>query len=189
MPQGPPSRPARFWRPFSQRSRRRRTALDGVSLASDRETWAGPPLEGLDHDFTWAELLDNLKQLQYGKATGLDGIPYDVLKVTVQRYERDQESVPRRGGTLTDLVAELLNAIFRTAHIPNVPSWRVARCLPLPKRGDLTDCSNYRGISLMHCTLKILLKAMATRLADALERSDRLGPWQAGFRRHHGCGH
>ena len=41
----------------------------------------------------------------------------------------------------------------------------------------------------MHCTLKILLKAMATRLADALERSGRLGPWQAGFRLHHGCGH
>ena len=154
-----------FWRRPSQRSRGRRSVLDVVPLAPDRETWAEAPLEGLDHDFTWTELLDILKQLHYGKATGLDGIPYDVLKATVQRYERDQGPELRRGGTLTDLVAELLNAIFQTAHIPNVPSWRVARCLPLPKRGDLADCSNYRGISLMNCILKILLKAMATRLA------------------------
>ena len=57
--------------------------------------------------------------------------------------------------------------------------------VPLPKKGDLAECSNYRTIALISQCSKVLLKIIQKRLEPNVERE--LPDEQAGFRRDRGC--
>ena len=50
-----------------------------------------------------------------------------------------------------------------------------------PKKGDKTDCNNYRGISLLPTTYKILSNILLSRLIPYAEGI--IGDHQCGFRR------
>jgi hypothetical protein len=54
--------------------------------------------------------------------------------------------------------------------------------VPIYKKGDKTDCSNYRGISLLSTTYKILPNILLSRLTPYAE--EIIGDHQCGFRRH-----
>ncbi|MBJ5542592.1 reverse transcriptase family protein, partial [Salmonella enterica subsp. enterica serovar London] len=56
--------------------------------------------------------------------------------------------------------------------------------IPLPKKGDSKDCSNYRTIALIPHASKVLLKIIQQRIAPTIERE--LPDVQAGFRRGRG---
>ena len=53
----------------------------------------------------------------------------------------------------------------------------------LPKDGDLADPGNYRGISLMSTTLKVIMVILSLRINEAGEQHDLFSPAQAGFRK------
>jgi hypothetical protein len=53
--------------------------------------------------------------------------------------------------------------------------------LPIHKKGDKTDCNNYRGISLLPTTYKLLPKILLSRLIPYAE--EVIGDHQCGFRR------
>ena len=53
--------------------------------------------------------------------------------------------------------------------------------VPIYKKGDKTDCSNYRGISLLAPTSKILSNILLSRLTPYAE--EITGDHQCGFRR------
>jgi hypothetical protein len=53
--------------------------------------------------------------------------------------------------------------------------------VPIYKKGDKTDCSNYRGISLLPTTYKILSNILLLRLIPYAE--EIIGDHQCGFRR------
>ena len=53
--------------------------------------------------------------------------------------------------------------------------------VPLPKKGDLQDCSNYRTISLISHPSKVLLKIILNRLKLQIE--ELLAEERAGFRK------
>jgi len=53
--------------------------------------------------------------------------------------------------------------------------------VPIYKKGDKTDCSNYRGISLLPTTYKILSDILLSRLTPYAE--EIIGDHQCGFRR------
>jgi len=53
--------------------------------------------------------------------------------------------------------------------------------VPTHKKGDKTDCSNYRGISLLPTTYKILSNILLSRLI--LYAKEIIGDHQCGFRR------
>jgi hypothetical protein len=59
--------------------------------------------------------------------------------------------------------------------------WKESIKVPIYKRGDKTDCSNYRGISLLTTTYKILSKILLSRLAPYAK--EIIGDHQCGFRR------
>ena len=55
----------------------------------------------------------------------------------------------------------------------------------LPKKGDLHDCKNFRGISLLSVPSKILNRVILERLREAVDT--RLRDNQAGFRKGRPC--
>jgi hypothetical protein len=57
--------------------------------------------------------------------------------------------------------------------------WQEAVIVPLHKKGDKLECTNYRGISLLNCTYKILSKIILNKLK--IYGEEVIGEHQAGF--------
>ena len=47
----------------------------------------------------------------------------------------------------------------------SLKSQNSASIISIPKKGDLSDCNNYRGISLINVGLKIISKIVTNRIA------------------------
>jgi len=58
--------------------------------------------------------------------------------------------------------------------------WKESIIVPIYKKGDKTDCSNYRGISLFPTTYKILSNIPLSRLTPHTEKF--VEDHQCGFR-------
>ena len=59
--------------------------------------------------------------------------------------------------------------------------WKESSFVPVYKKGDKTDCSNYGGISVLSTTYKILSNILRSRLTPYAE--ENTGGHQRGFRR------
>jgi len=59
--------------------------------------------------------------------------------------------------------------------------WKESIIVPIYKKGDKTDCSNCRGISLLPTTYTILSNILLSRLTPYAE--EIFGDHQCGFRR------
>jgi hypothetical protein len=57
--------------------------------------------------------------------------------------------------------------------------WKELMIVPTNNKGDKTDCSNYRGISLLSTTYKILSNILPSRLAPCAK--EVIGDRQCGF--------
>ena len=114
------------------------------------------------HNFTAEELTLAIKDISLGKATRLDNIPGDVWK----------------SNSLLDELLTLCNKTFNTGTCPTI--WCKAANIPIPKKGDLINRQNYRGISLIPVAVKIYNKMLLNRLKPQLEKILRAN--QNGFR-------
>ena len=59
--------------------------------------------------------------------------------------------------------------------------WKESTIVPIYMKGDKTDCSNYRGISLLPTTYKILFNILLSRLTPYAQ--EIIGDHQCGFQR------
>ena len=113
--------------------------------------------------FTIGELLAVVKKLQSSKSSGLDNIPPSFWK-------------------LTEFHPELLKYCNEALIDGNIPEeWTTASIIPLPKKGDLRNPSNYRGISLTSIAGKVFNKLLLNRIYPFID--PLLRPNQNGFRR------
>lgn len=78
---------------------------------------------------------------------------------------------------------QLLNKCWRTKTIPD--SWKIAKITPIFKKGDRSNCENYRGISLLNTAYKIYSKIVTARLNKIAENI--LMEEQTGFRGGRSC--
>lgn len=140
-----------------------------------REREARGHLSGLDEDITWRELCGALKKLKRHKVPGPDGIPADFLKLST-----GEDPCPMATALLC-----LINLVWRTGRIPE--SWRDSVVVSIPKKGDLTNMNDYRGISLMCTTLKALAVVVSDRISETFEKEGLFSPSQAGFRSREEC--
>ena len=76
-------------------------------------------------------------------------------------------------------ILKLCNDVWRTGVWPS--AWTKSIIIPLPKKGNLKSCNNYRTISLISHPSKILLKVILNRLRPQAERL--IAEEQAGFRK------
>ena len=86
------------------------------------------------------EVLDLLMSLDTSKATGPDGIGPKLL------YEANPSIVPS--------LTRLINLCLDSAQVPQM--WKHANVMPLFNKGDASELNNYRPVSLLPCTSKIL---------------------------------
>ena len=108
-----------------------------------------PELEELD------ELSEALGSLASGKAPGKDGIPAEVLKCCKEPL-------------ITEL-HEILCLCWSERVVPQ--DMRVANVVTLYKnKGDRSDCSNYRGISLLSVVGKVFARVVLKRLQVLAEQ-------------------
>ena len=64
--------------------------------------------------------------------------------------------------------------------------WKRSVFIPIPKKGNAKECSNYRTIALISRTSKVMLKLLQARLQQYV--NCELPDVQAGFRKGRGTG-
>ena len=67
---------------------------------------------------------------------------------------------------------------------PQHLSWKMSVFIPIPKKGNAQECSNYCTIALISHTSKVMLKILQARLQQHMNRE--LPDVQAGFRKGRG---
>jgi hypothetical protein len=77
------------------------------------------------------------------------------------------------GRTISCEIPELLNSIWNKESKESI-------IVPIYKKGDKTDCTNYTGISLLPSTYKILSKILLSRLTPYTQ--EIIVDHQCGFR-------
>ena len=113
-------------------------------------------------EITKGEIEAALKATSGGKAAGCDGIPAEVWKVP----------------GMADQLVGLFNQCLSSGTVP--ADWKTLLVVPVPKQGDLSQPTNYRGISLMCNIAKLYNKVILLRLRSVLE--EHLLTSQNGFR-------
>nr|KAG5700710.1 hypothetical protein BaRGS_029075 [Batillaria attramentaria] len=81
------------------------------------------------------------------------------------------------------MLHSLFSKIWETEEVP--AQWKEGIVIKLPKKGDLRDCSNYRGIMLLSVPGKVLNRILLERMREAVD--PMLRDQQAGFRRNRSC--
>jgi hypothetical protein len=84
----------------------------------------------------------------------------------------------RAGGRIIrSEIHKLIISIWNKEELPE--EWKESVIVPICKKGDKTVCSNYRGISLLSTTYKILSNVLLSRLTPHAE--EIIGDHQCGF--------
>lgn len=116
---------------------------------------------------TGAEIRQILQGFQPKWSCGPDDIPVAVLK--------------KCGDSFCEAMSELVNASFDDGLFPS--EFKIAKVVPVHKKGCKSDLSNYRPISLLSCFSKVLEVAMAKRLTSFWARFGVFSNGQHGFRK------
>ena len=115
------------------------------------------------------EVFKIIMSLSGKKSCGDDNIRPDHLKHCVH--------------SIREPVTHILNASIRTGIVPD--KLKIAKVIPVYKKDERSDPSNYRPISLLSILDKILEKIICKRLVDFLEKHRILYKFQFGFRPKH----
>ena len=87
------------------------------------------------------------------KSPGIDQIPTELIKAG--------------GSTIHCAIHKLIIAIWNKEELAG--EWKESIIVPIHKKGDKTDCNNYRGVSLLPTTYKILSNILLSRLIPYAE--------------------
>ena len=113
-----------------------------------------------------AQIIDNLKPKT---STGIDNISSKLLKRTTD--------------SITAPLTIIINQMMASGIFPD--ALKVSKVIPLYKKGDESNLSNYRPIALLPSISKIFEKAILTQLTLYLEDNKIIHPHQYGFRKFH----
>jgi len=104
-------------------------------------------------------------KLKSHKSPGIDEIPAELIKAG--------------GRTIYLEIHKLIISIWMKEKLPE--EWKESIIVLIHKKRDKTDCNNYRGISLLPTTYKILSSILLSRLIPYAK--EIIGDHQCGFRR------
>ena len=99
------------------------------------------------------------------KASGGDGIPVELFQILKDDAVKVLHSICQQ--------------IWKTQQWPQ--DWKRSVFIPIPKKGNVKECSNYHTIALISHASKVMLKIFQARLQQYVNRE--LPDVQAGFRK------
>ena len=108
------------------------------------------------------------KSITTNKASGGDGIPVELFQILKDDALKALHSIHQQ--------------IWKTQQWPQ--DWKRSVFIPIPKKGNAKECSNYCTIALISHASKVMLKILQTRLQQYMNRE--LPDVQAGFRKGRG---
>ena len=104
-------------------------------------------------------------KLKKHKAPGTDNIPAELFKYG--------------GNEIIKHLHTIIKEIWSTEKMPT--DWNLSIICPIHKTGDLMECSNYRGVSLLNTAYKVLSTILFTRILPLAENI--FGNCQCAFRK------
>ena len=102
------------------------------------------------------------------KASGGDGIPVELFQILKHDAVKVLQSICQQ--------------IWKTQQWPQ--DWKRSVFIPIPKKSNAKECSNYRTIALISHGSKVMLKVLQVRLQQYMNQE--LPDIQAGFRKARG---
>jgi hypothetical protein len=107
------------------------------------------------------------RQLKNSSSAGVDGVPVRLIKAE----------------TLAVDIAILLQRIVDTNCVPD--SWKIAKIIPVFKKGDRSDMKNYRPVSILPSMSKIFEHVLLQEIIQQCElcNIDISGTFQHGFKK------
>ena len=122
----------------------------------------------LEPDILECEVKRALESTNTNKASGGDGIPVELFQIPKDDAVKVLHSIWQQ--------------IWKTQQWPQ--DWKRSVFIPIPKKGNAKECSNYQTTGLISHLSKILLKVLQGRLL--LYMNHELPDVQAGFRKDRG---
>ena len=111
------------------------------------------------------EVVMTIEKLKGHTSPGIDQIPAELIK--------------EEGRTIRSEIDKVTNYISNKEELSE--EWKESIIVPNYENGDTTDCSNYRSISLLPTTYKILRNYLLSRLTQYAD--EIIGRHQCGLRR------
>ena len=119
----------------------------------------------LEPDILECEVKWALESITVNKASGGDGIPIELFQILKDDAVKVLHSICQQ--------------IWETQQWPQ--DWKWSDFIPIPKKGNAKECSNYRTIALISHASKIMLKIVQARLQQYVNQD--LPDVQARFQR------
>lgn len=110
-------------------------------------------------------VISMLRKLNEKKSAGKDGIPTAFLK--------------RFAEQIADYLANLFQLSLTTSEFPD--DWKIARVVPIFKKGDKLNITNYRPVSMISTCSKLMEHVIAGYIRSFLSNNKILSPYQHGF--------
>ena len=123
----------------------------------------------LEPDILECEVKWALESITTSKASGGDGIPVELFQILKDDAVKVLHSICQQ--------------IWKTQKWPQ--DWKRSVFIPIPKKGNTKECSNYHTIVLISHTSKVMLKILQVRLQQYLNQE--LPAVQAAFRKRRGA--
>ena len=122
-------------------------------------------ITNLEPDILECEVKWALESITTNKASGGDGIPVELFQIL------KDEAVK--------VLPSICQQVWKTQQWPQ--DWKRSVFIPIPKKGNAKECSNYRTIALISHASKVMLKILQARLQQYMNHE--LHDVQAGFRK------
>ena len=84
-------------------------------------------------------------------------------------------------------ITHIINTSIKSGIVPS--KMKIAKIVPIFKKGNVTDPANYRPVSLLPCLSKILERVMYNKVLKFLDLHNILYSHQYGFRTKHSTIH
>ena len=117
----------------------------------------------IEPDFLECEVKWALESITTNKASGGDGIPAELFQILKDDAVKVLHSICQQ--------------IWKTQQWPQ--DWKRSVFIPIPKKGNAKECSNYHTIALISHASKVVLKVLQARLQQYM--NCELPDVQAGF--------
>ncbi|VDP54087.1 unnamed protein product [Schistosoma curassoni] len=94
-----------------------------------------------------------IRQIKSEKAAGPDNIPAEAMKSDIE------------------VTTKMLHLLFKKVWAKEqvTMDWKEGHLIKTPKKGDLSECENYRGIKLVSIPGKVFNRALLNRMKDAVD--------------------